>query len=206
MMRPGEQISVWPSLNFFAHLPLQKRARFSVRVLYWITLFWLLVWSMVMGVKFFARQALMEQSQMLASDIQLRSAEILSLGTGYGVLETQLLDAKWESLLMQLTDTVHQRHFHRALAARRAYPFGQYLQALADRSLPQVWLTQMVFSPTEIQLTGNALSSDAITRYLQGLLHDPLFAQRSLSVIHITQDSTPYQFVIETPKRERATG
>jgi len=75
-----------------------------------------------------------------------------------------------------------------------AHGFSAYLQALANQSIAEVWLTRIRFDTEQqqIDLEGSTFKSDKIPDFLQQLQTEPAFHGRTFAQLHIeTSEKIP---------------
>ncbi|MFZ2725190.1 MAG: PilN domain-containing protein [Methylococcaceae bacterium] len=99
----------------------------------------------------------------------------------------------WQQATQELTQTVQLLTGNEAIATQG---FSAYFQALANRSLPDIWLTALHFesSQARIQLEGSTFKAQSIAYFLQQLQAEPVFhGQTFATLIMQTSKQQPQQ-------------
>lgn len=123
-----------------------------------------------------ARQKVMSQKIAQLTEQYAKNPEILLLTKKIASLKSHL---EVKSYILEI------------LSHPASFGFSKYLNVLAQRIVPNVWLTKIAIlhaaDANTITLTGNAYRLEDITFFMQQLENDPVLAGRNFKLSHLSR-------------------
>ncbi len=120
------------------------------------------------------------QAQQLRQSLSAEQARVnlISSKIPNQEIDTQLTAqvALWENMLVELTQTMK-------LLSGQSSGFSNYLQALSNQSIPEVWLSALYLAGQQqiINIEGSTFKPEKIPYFLQQLQKEPIFNGHSFA-------------------------
>jgi len=119
------------------------------------------------------------QAQLLRQNLSAEQARVtlISAKIPNREIDTQLTAqiALWENMLVELTQTMQ-------LLSGQSSGFSNYLQALSNQSIPEVWLRALYLHGQQIiNIEGSTFQPEKIPYFLQQLQKEPIFNGHSFA-------------------------
>jgi hypothetical protein len=133
------------------------------------------------------------QVQQLRQNLSAEQARVTQISAKIPnqEIDTQLAAevTQWQNMLVELTQTMQ-------LLSVQSFGFSNYLQALSDQSIPEVWLRALYLHGQQqiINIEGSTFQPEKIPYFLQQLQKEPIFNGQSFAkLIMQKSEKTPNQ-------------
>lgn len=120
------------------------------------------------------------QVQQLRQNLSAEQARVTQISAKIPnqEIDTQLAAevTQWQNMLVELTQTIQ-------LLSSQSSGFSNYLQALSDQSIPEVWLRAIYLHGQQqiINIEGSTFQPEKIPYFLQQLQKEPIFNGQSFA-------------------------
>lgn len=171
-------------INLYKDILRQEQNKSSIN-LYWLGL--AVITSLFIGLSLYLlwnAKNTETQVQQLRQELQAEQAKVQLLSSKIPKQEINpQLAAEvtlWQSMLDELTQTYQLLS---GKGAELSPGFSNYLQALANQSIPDVWLSALYFDSQQqiINIEGSTFKPEQIPYFLQQLQKEPVFSGHSFA-------------------------
>jgi hypothetical protein len=180
-------------INFYPLLPRKIKSRFTKQTLYLAYGLFLVFMCLHYFNAVWKKHKLTKEYNQEVVLLEQANKKFENLLKQYPSVDTKNIQTIGESMRAELNNELKILE----LLAQSSI-FSNYLQALAQASIPDVWLNDILFAPIEphIVLKGNALQPMQAQKFLDQLSLQAAFVNLPLNLIDISQITLPNGVII----------